>query len=166
MKYILLAGVVLLSGCAQSPKFNTKPIGPMIEKNIDSIVEEKRFVYLEKGVINPRPIGVITMVRKETPSGSLMSPMNATFQGTIEDLVKVVASRIGFSVSKYGERSGAPILVSVNASNSTPYYILEEGLLQAQGQVRITIDQAHKSITVRYKRPERSPVAHIDDTRL
>ncbi|OYR17595.1 hypothetical protein CEV31_4322 [Brucella thiophenivorans] len=39
-------------------------------------------------------------------------------------------------------------------------------MLQAQGQVRITIDQAHKSITVRYKRPERSPVAHIDDTRL
>nr|WP_278520248.1 DotD/TraH family lipoprotein [Brucella anthropi] len=166
MRIIVATGALLLAGCAQTTNFHTKDVGLMVDKSITDIDEEKKFVYLEKSAFNQRPVGVITLVHKEPPSGALMMPMSAIFNGPVDDLIKSTAAKIGYSVRKYGERPGAPALVAVNRHNDTAYGIMEEGLLQAHGLVRITIDQRHKSITVRYKRPERSPVAHIDDTRL
>ncbi|GLU29905.1 DotD/TraH family lipoprotein [Brucella sp. NBRC 12950] len=166
MRYILIAGIVLMTGCTNKPVMDTKPISPIIDQKIDTIKEEKNFVYLEKSDFNHRPTGVIRMIESAQSDTSLFMPMRASFQGPIEDLIRNTAAEIGYGVRKYGERPGAPVLVSVKRSSDTAYAILEEGLLQSQGLVRLTIDPAHKSMTVRYKRPEKSPVPHIDDARL
>lgn len=166
MRIIVATGALLLAGCAQTNSFHTKDVGVMVDESIADIDKEKKFVYVENSAFNQRPTGVITLVHKDPPSGALMMSMSTIFNGPVEDLIKSTATKIGYSVRKYGERPGAPVLVAVNRHNDTAYGIMEEGLLQAHGMVRITIDQRHKSITVRYKRPERSPVAHTDDTRL
>jgi defect-in-organelle-trafficking protein DotD len=158
--------MILISACSASKKINTKDIGVMIDNASNSIRDKKRFVYLENGAFNTKPIGVIIINSGAKPSGVLLSPMSASFDGPIEELIKNIASHIGYSVRSYGERSGAINFVTVNRQNSTPYEIIEDGLLQTNGLVRLAIDQESRSFTARYKRPERSPVSHPEDTGL
>jgi len=166
MRSIFLIGVIVISACSASKNINTKNIGVMIDNASYSIRDKKRFVYLDNGAFNTKPIGIITISNGVKPSGILISPMSASFNGPIEDLIKNIASHIGYSVRRYGERSGAINFVTVNRQNSTPYEIIEDGLLQANGLVHLAIDQESHSFTVRYKRPERSPVSHPEDTGL
>ena len=94
---------------------------------------------------------------------ALLVPVNGEFTGTVEDLVKTIASAIGYGTAAEGEKPGAPIIVVVVQYDLPAVGILREGFLQAKDRARLVIDQASKTITIVYRRPERSPVPHPED---
>lgn len=160
--------VILLSvtACAPKQKFETLSVGRYIDTSIEDANQERSYASLYKNAV-ARPVsGMVRIRNPENATGSINAPIVSRFQGTLDDLIKEVARKTGYSVQADGERAGAPILISVNWDALPAIGLLQEGFSQAKGQARLTVNQATKTLTVHYIRRERSPVPHLDDTRL
>ncbi|MEC5291925.1 DotD/TraH family lipoprotein [Aurantimonas sp. C2-6-R+9] len=155
----------LVSGCA------AKPVGPdisAVSRYIDQqtafAVDNKEFAarYGALAAYNPNAV----FLEPPQPDNAFFILVDSQFQGTVEDLTKHIAGALGYEVAAAGEKPGAPITVSVNQPSLTALGLLREGFAQARTRATLTIDQRARVMTVRYKRPESSPVAHQDDVIL
>lgn len=166
LRFIAGAAVaVLLSGCA------SKPVGPGIDavsRYIDQqtafVLDNKEFAsrYGALAAYNPNAV----TLQPSYPGDELFVLVASQWNGTIEDLTKEMASLLGYRVAASGEKPGAPIYVAVHQHNLTALGLLREGFAQARGRATLTIDQHSRVMTVRYLRPESSPVPHQDDVIL
>lgn len=141
-------------------------VSPLIDKVSDHVKQQAASVYLDPAAFNPRPFGVIERQSVIDADDSLLQPMQACFQGTIEALLAAIAAKTGYRWRFEGVRPAAPILVSVNRSGSSAYAILEDGLLQAQGMVRLRITLSSRMMTLRYKRHLPRSMADLDERGL
>lgn len=165
----ILAGLALalvVAGCAEKPKFKSLAVSPYIDGKVATAAEEKSYASLYPRALEGYARGTATLRNPVTATGALLVTTDGRFNGTVEEFVKLVASKVGYSVRASGERSGAAIHISVQMNGYPLIGVLQEGFGQAKHQARLDIDQAEKVMTVHYIRRERSPVPHLDDTRL
>ena len=87
-------------------------------------------------------------------------------KGSSEALLATIAANTGYRWRFQGVRPAAPTLVSVNRGVSSAYAIHEEGLLQAQGMVRLRITRSSRMMTLRYKRHLPRGMADLDERGL
>ena len=161
-----LALAIAVAGCVEKPKFKTLAVGPYIDGKVATAAEEKSYASLYPRALEGYDRGTVTLRNPTVASEALLVTSDGRFNGTVEEFVKLVASKVGYSVRASGERSGAAIHISVQMDGYPLIGILQEGFGQAKHQARLDIDQTQRVMTVRYIRPERSPVPHLDDTRL
>lgn len=158
--------VLAVSGCASKPMFNTLAVGAYVDKEIGRAGEEKRYASLYPRALERYARDTVRVHHPETPAEDLLVLASGRFNGSLDDLVKFVASKTRYAVSADGERSGAPILVSVQLDGYPIIGLLREGFGQGKGQAWLEIDQSRRVMTVHYIRRESSPVPHLDDHRL
>lgn len=161
-----LALALAVAGCAEKPTFKSLAVGPYIDGKVATAAEEKNYASLYPRALEGYARNTVTLRNPTTATEPLLVTADGRFNGTVEELVKFVASKIGYSVRASGERAGAAIHVSVQMDGYPLIGILREGFGQGKRQAQLDIDQAQRVMTVHYIRRERSPVPHLDDTRL
>ena len=166
VRFIVLFVLVLTAACSRPTLEQVPSVSPLIDKVSDHVKQQAASVYLDPAAFNPRPFGVIERQSVIDADDSLLQPMQACFQGTIEALLAAIAAKTGYRWRFEGVRPAAPILVSVNRSGSSAYAILEDGLLQAQGMVRLRITLSSRMMTLRYKRHLPRSMADLDERGL
>ncbi len=77
-------------------------------------------------------------------------PVSVNWEGPIETLVKHVAHLAHYHVHVYGKSPSLPIIVSVHKKSVPIGEIITDADLQAGHQADLRVDNAHRSIEIRY----------------
>ncbi len=151
-------------GCATSDDPSAGSVSSLINSEISIVDREIADAGLYPGVLEGYARESTRIINPDhVVDEALLVPVNGEFTGTVEDLVKTIAASIGYSTAAEGEKPGAPIIVVVVQYELPAIGILREGFLQAKGRARLVIDQTSKTMTIVYRRPERSPVPNLED---
>ena len=160
-----LAAIQLgMAGCATSDDPSAGSVSSLIHRETSIVDREIADAGLYPGVLEGYARDTTMIINPDhVVDEALLVPVDGEFTGTVEDLVKTIAAVIGYSAAAEGEKSGAPIIVVIVQYDLPAIGILREGFLQAKDRARLVIDQASKTITIVYRRPERSPVPNLED---
>lgn len=163
---VIVALAFLMSACANKKEnFDTLSVKKYLDSSLATVNEEKRYASLYPRALEPHA-GNTVRLHPETAGQELLKPVNARWNGTLDDITRKAARLAGYSVRANGERSGSPILVSVHWADMTLLGLLREAFGQGKGRAWLEIDQFARVMTIHYARPEKSPVPHLDDTKL
>lgn len=165
--FAALGVCVGLAGCQKA----TKPrpatsLTAIVDKQTSSVDREIDDAGLY-GVLEDYARGTTTLLNPDYATDeAILDPVNGKFTGPIEDLVKEVAADTGYRVIADGEKPGSPIFITIIQNDLTYIGLLSEGFLQAKGRARIIVDQQAKTMTIHYRRHEKSPVPALEDTEV
>lgn len=152
---------IFLSGCASKPPA-TSSVDRFIDKQTAFVVDELQYVSNYPGALASYDTDPIRIVRGDDPN--LYVVVDAIWTGTVEDLAKHVGRHLGYDVMSQGEKLGSPLIVSVTSYTLPAIGLLRQGFSQARGRAKLEIDAVNRVMTIIYRRPERSPIPHQDDT--
>lgn len=161
---IIIALCLPFAGCAKAPPPDLTGISGYIAQQT-AFTEDQKEYAARRGALAGYNAEAVQLV-PNYPSDALFRLVDSRWNGTVEDLTQRIAKLTGYSTAAYGEKPGAPIVVAVNQADLTAIGLLREGFAQARTRATLTIDQNTRVMTIRYKRPEASPVPHQDDTTL
>jgi len=163
---VIVALAFLLSACANKKEnFDTLSVRKYLDSSLATVNEEKRYASLYPRALEPHASNTVRL-HPETAGQELLQPVHARWNGSLDDITRKAARMAGYSVRANGERSGSPILVSVHWADMTLLGLLREAFGQGKGRAWLEIDQFARVMTIHYARPEKSPVPHLDDTKL
>lgn len=171
MRNLILSLLVLplsgMSGCKASNNPSTSSLSSLIRQQTSIVDQEVADAGLYSGVLEEYARDSTQIVNPDhVVDEALLVPVNGEFTGTVEDLVKTIAAATGYGTAAEGEKPASPIIIVVVQYNLPAVGILREGFLQAKYRARLVIDQDTKTLTIVYRRPERSPVPHREDRTL
>ncbi|WP_019998592.1 DotD/TraH family lipoprotein [Aureimonas ureilytica] len=161
---IIVALCLPFAGCAKAPPPDLTGISGYIAQQT-AFTEDQKAYAARRGALAGYNAEAVQLV-PNYPSDELFRLVDSRWNGTVEDLTQRIAKLTGYRVAASGEKPGAPIAVAVNQADLTAIGLLREGFAQARTRATLTIDQNTRVMTIRYKRPEASPVPHQDDTTL
>lgn len=165
-KPVVVALALLCSACANKKEnFDTLSVQKYLDSSLAAVSEEKRYASLYPKALEPFASNTVR-IHPEAPGEALLQPVGSRWNGTLDDVTRKAAAMAGYSVQAKGERSGSPILVAVHYKDMTLLGFLREAFGQGKGRAWLEIDQSSRVMTIHYARPEKSPVPHLDDTRL
>ena len=165
-KSVVVATALLCSACANKKEnFETLSVQKYLDTSIAFVNEEKRYASLYPKALEGHASNTVR-ISPETPGEELLQPVDTRWNGTLDDVTRKAGKLAGYSVQAKGERSGSPILVAVHYKDMTLLGFLREAFGQGKGRAWLEIDQFARVMTIHYSRPEKSPVPHLDDTRL
>lgn len=167
MRSAMVVGIAIFaSACANTkPEINTMSVAQYVDGAVAEVSIEKRNAALHANALVPNTANMVR-VYPDLPKSDLQQIVNANWNGTLDDITRRAAKLTGYSIRASGERSGSPIFVSVNGNGRPLLSLLEEAFGQGKGRARLEINQSQRLMTIHYKRPERSPVPHLDDNLL
>lgn len=157
---IIVALCIPVVGCAKAPPPDLTGLSGYIAQQA-AFTEDQKEYAARHGVLADYNSEAVQLV-PNYPSDELFRLVDSRWNGTVEDLTQRIAKLTGYGVAASGEKPGAPITVAVNQADLTAIGLLREGFGQARTRATLTIDQTNRVMTVRYKRPESSPVPHQD----
>ncbi|RUV04211.1 MULTISPECIES: DotD/TraH family lipoprotein [unclassified Mesorhizobium] len=167
MRYSVIVALALVtSACAnKTDNFNALSVRKYIDASLEDVNEEKRYASLYPRAIEPFARNTVKL-HPEVAGEELLQPVDARWNGTLDDITRKAARMAGYAVRAEGERSGSPIMVSVHWADMTLVSLLREAFGQGKGRAWLEIDQVQRVMTIHYARREKSPVPHLDDTTL
>lgn len=161
----IIVGLCLaVTGCAKAPPPDLTGISGYIAQQTAFTDDQKEYAARHGALASYNDDAV--QIVPNYPSDELFLLVESRWNGTVEDLTKRMALLTGYRVAASGEKPGAPITVAVNQADLTAIGLLREGFAQVRTRATLTIDQNNRVMTIRYKRPESSPVPHQDDVTL
>ena len=160
-----LAAIQLgMVGCTTSDDPSAGSVSSLINNETSIVDQEIADAGLYPGVLEGYARDSTKIINPDhVEDETLLVPVNGEFTGTVEDLVKTIAAATGYTTAAEGEKPGAPIIIVVVQYELAAIGILREGFLQAKDRARLVIDQTSKTMTIVYRRPERSPVPNLED---
>ncbi len=161
---IIVALCLPVAGCAKAPPPDLTGISGYIAQQTAFTEDQKEYAS-RYGALAGYNANAVQLV-PNYPSEELFRLVDSRWNGTVEDLTQHIAKLTGFRVAASGEKPGAPIVVAVNQADLTAIGLLREGFAQARTRATLTIDQNNRVMTIRYLRPESSPVPHQDDVTI
>ncbi|WP_085044132.1 DotD/TraH family lipoprotein [Ensifer aridi] len=167
MRYSLVVALAFLtSACAnKAENFDTLSVRKYVDSSLEDVNKEKRYASLYPRAVERFSRNTVKL-HPEVASEELLQPVDARWNGTLDDITRKAARMAGYSVRADGERSGSPIMVSVHWADMTLISLLREAFGQGKGRAWLEVDQVRRVMTIHYARPEKSPVPHLDDTTL
>ncbi len=162
-------GFILLSACtaAQKEEGPKSSLSGLIDQTVAGVDREVEEAQLYSHVLQVPAWDTTKIINpSHVEEGSLLTVLDGKFSGTIEDLTKLVAREIDYKVLSVGEKPGSPIIITVVQNDISAIGLLREGYEQAKNRARLVINQQDKTLTLKYHRPEKSPVPSVEENTL
>ncbi|WP_299506168.1 DotD/TraH family lipoprotein [uncultured Roseobacter sp.] len=164
---LVTLGVLSCAACTATKLPATTSLSALIDAETSAVDREIADAGLYSGVLEPYATGNTTLKNPDYVTDErLMNVVHSQFTGPIEDFVSKMALETGYRVIAQGEKPGAPILITLVQRDLPAMGALREAFFQGKDRAALEVDQRTKTMTIVYKRPERSPVPHIEDTEV
>ena len=164
---IMILGVLSCAACTATRPPATTSVSALIEAETSAVDREIADAGLYNGVLEPFAVNTATLTNPDHVTDErLMTVVHSEFTGPIEDFVTKMAFETGYRVVAQGEKPGAPIIITLVQRNLPAMGALSEAFFQGKGRAELVVDQRARTMTILYKRPERSPVPHLEDTEV
>ncbi|WP_299592817.1 DotD/TraH family lipoprotein [uncultured Tateyamaria sp.] len=160
-------GVLICAACTVTKPPATTSLSALIDAETSVVDREIADAGLYNDVLEPYATGSTTLKNPDYVTDErLMNVVHSQFTGPIEDFVSKMALETGYRVIAQGEKPGAPILITLVQRDLPSMGALREAFFQGKDRASLVVDQRTTTMTIVYKRPERSPVPHIEDTEI
>ena len=161
---IVVHAVLVLSACTQVRPPDAIGVSRIVDQYTRDVNREVAEAGEYPGVLEPLATGTVVLAKPNyIVDDMLMRFVNSEFTGRIEDFVSLIARETGYSVVADGEKPGAPIVIVLVRRDLPALGALRDAFHQGKSRARLTIDQASRTMTIHYARPEQSPVPHGED---
>ena len=164
---LIVIGLLTCAACTVSKQPVTTSLSALIDSETSTVDREIADAGLYNGVLEPYYTDTTTLKNPDYVTDErLMTVVHSQFTGPIEDFVSKIALETGYRVVAQGEKSGAPILITLVQRDLPAMGALREAFFQGKDRAGLVVDQRTKTMTIVYSRPERSPVPHLEDTEV
>lgn len=164
---IVILGVLSCAACTVTKPPETSSVSALIEAETSAVDREIADAGLYNSVLEPFAVNTATLKNPDYVTDErLMTVVHSQFTGPIEDFVTKMALETGYRVVAQGEKPGAPIIIMLVQRNLPAMGALSEAFFQGKSRAELIVDQRARTMTIVYKRPERSPVPHLEDTEI
>ncbi len=164
---LVTLGVLSCAACTVTKPPAMTSLSALIDAQTSVVDREIADAGLYSGVLEPYATGSTSLKNPDYVTDErLMNVVHSQFTGPIEDIVSKMALETGYRVIAQGEKPGAPILITLVQRDLPAMGALREAFFQGKDRAALVVDQRTKTMTIVYKRPERSPVPHIEDTEV
>ena len=163
----LMFWLLSVAACTIARAPQSTSLTGLIDNETSSVDREIADAGLYPGVLEPYATGTVSLKGPDhVTDDALLTVVHSQYTGPVEDFVSKVALETGYRIKAQGEKPGAPIIITLVQRDLPAMGALREAFFQGKDRAGLVVDQRSRTMTIVYKRPERSPVPHIKDTEI